>query len=222
MEQETEQANRTRALVDAFVAVRGGDLSQTWLARFSDLSRDGVGTFENEWPALPETVRIDVVRRLDELSEERVELNFGRALRVALDDPSPVVRQLAIAGLWEDDSADLLERLRVMLREDDARRTSALRRLRRWAASPRLPRSSRSRARPPMRCAMIWCAQPQRSVLLRRAAARSGVARSLCGRSGNCSDYSACLRLRRSRTAMQRGACDGDQPRSAVAAADPH
>lgn len=118
MEQETEQRNRARGIVDAFAAVCGGDLSQTWLARFSDLSLDGVRTFEREWSALPESVRVDVVRRLDELSEERVELNFGRALRVALDDPSPVVRQLAIAGLWEDDSADMLERLRGMLRDD--------------------------------------------------------------------------------------------------------
>lgn len=129
MEQETEQTNRTRGIVDAFAAVRGGDLSQIWLARFSDLSRDGARTFRREWSALPESDRIDVVRRLEELSEDRVDLNFGRALRVALDDPSPVVRQLAIAGLWEDESGDLLDRLRGMLREDaspDVRSEAAL------------------------------------------------------------------------------------------------
>lgn len=118
MEQETERANRTQGLVDAFAAVRGGDLSQIWLGRFSDLSREGVKTFEREWPTLPESVRVDVVRRFDELSEERVDLSFGRALRVALGDPSPIVRQVAISGLWEDDSGELLERLRGMLRDD--------------------------------------------------------------------------------------------------------
>ena len=118
MHQETEQANRSRGLVDAFAAVRGGDFSQTWLARFSDLPRDGAKTFEREWAALPEQVRVDMVRRMDELSEDRVELNFGRALRVALEDPSPVVRQLAIAGLWEDESGGLLDRLRSILRDD--------------------------------------------------------------------------------------------------------
>lgn len=118
MEPETEQTNRARGIADAFAAVRGGDLSQIWLARFSDLSRDSARTFQREWTALPESTRVAVVRRLDELSEERVELNFCRALRVALDDPSPVVRQLAITGLWEDDSADLRERLRGMLRDD--------------------------------------------------------------------------------------------------------
>ena len=66
------------------------------------------------WESIPEDNRIDLVRRFDELSEERVELNFGRALRVALDDRSAVVRQLAIAGLWEDESSELLDRLRSM------------------------------------------------------------------------------------------------------------
>jgi HEAT repeat protein len=118
VEQETERDNRTRSLVDAFAAIREGDLSQTWLARFSDLPRDGAKTFRREWAMLPETLRVDVVRRFDTLSEEHVELNFGRALRVALDDPSPVVRQLAIAGLWEDESGELLARLRGILRDD--------------------------------------------------------------------------------------------------------
>lgn len=118
MDQETERENRTRSLADAFAAIREGDLSQTWLARFSDLSRDGVKTFRREWAMLPETNRVDIVRRFETLSEERVELNFGRALRVALEDPSPVVRQLAIAGLWEDESGELLTRLRDVLRDD--------------------------------------------------------------------------------------------------------
>jgi HEAT repeat protein len=118
VEPQTEQENRTRALADAFASVRSGDLSQTWLARFSDLSRDGARSFAREWAALPETVRVDVVRRFDDLSEDRVDLNFGRALRIALEDPSPAVRQLAIGGLWEDESEDLRDCLRRMMRDD--------------------------------------------------------------------------------------------------------
>jgi len=55
---------------------------------------------------------------MDALLEERFDLDFGRALRVALDDSSPVVRQLAVAALWDDDGADLPDRLLTMLRDD--------------------------------------------------------------------------------------------------------
>ena len=41
-------------------------------------------------------------------------------MRIALDDPSPVVRQLAIGALWEDDSRYMLDWLRRTLREDSS------------------------------------------------------------------------------------------------------
>lgn len=88
------------------------------IARLSDLDREGAREFALAWPRLAEERRAAIVRAMDELSEDRVELNFGRALRVALDDPSPVVRQLAVAALWEDERSDLLERLRALLAGD--------------------------------------------------------------------------------------------------------
>jgi HEAT repeat protein len=104
----------------AIAAFREGDLSQTQVARLSDLSRVNARELAAAWESIPEAHRIDLVRRFDELSEERVELNFGRALRVALNDPSAVVRQLAVAGLWEDESSDLLDRLRDILENDES------------------------------------------------------------------------------------------------------
>jgi HEAT repeat protein len=118
VDQSQEQA---RSLVgEAITAIRDGDLSQTQVARLSDLSRADVRTLAAAWETIPEGNRADLVRRFDELSEERVELNFGRALRVALGDRSAVVRQLAVAGLWEDESSELLERLRIMLENDES------------------------------------------------------------------------------------------------------
>jgi len=118
VDHNAEQTLRRRSLIDALTAMRDGDLSQTRMARLSDLSRDGARTLVREWPTIPEDVRIGIVRRCDELSEERVDLDFRRALRVALDDSSAVVRQLAIGGLWEDESAEMLGRLRAMLDDD--------------------------------------------------------------------------------------------------------
>jgi HEAT repeat protein len=116
-----QSQERARSLVgEAITAIRDGDLSQTQVARLSDLSRANARTLAAAWDSIPEGNRVDLVRRFDELSEESVELNFGRALRIALDDRSAVVRQLAVAGLWEDESSELLERLRSMLENDES------------------------------------------------------------------------------------------------------
>lgn len=121
MDQSQEQPQRPRSLVgEAIAAIQDGDLSQTQVARLSDLSRDNERALAAAWDSIPEANRVDLVRRFDELSEERVELNFGRALRIALGDPSAVVRQLAVAGLWEDESSDLLGRLREILENDES------------------------------------------------------------------------------------------------------
>ncbi len=115
---EAAREQPASALTRAISAIRTGDLSQTQVARLSDLSRENAQTLAVAWESIPEGTRIELVRRFDELSEERVEFNFGRALRIALDDSSPVVRQLAVAGLWEDESSELLDRLRNVLESD--------------------------------------------------------------------------------------------------------
>jgi hypothetical protein len=116
-----EQPEKQRSLIgEAIAAIRDGDLSQTQVARLSDLSRANERALAAAWDSIPEGNRVDLVRRFDELSEERVELDFGRALRIALSDPSAVVRQLAVTGLWEDESSDLLDRLRRILENDES------------------------------------------------------------------------------------------------------
>ena len=121
MDLSQEHPDQPRSiLAEAISAIRDGDLSQTQVARLSDLSRNNARVLAAAWESIPEENRIDLVRRFDELSEERVELNFGRALRVALNDRSAVVRQLAVAGLWEDESSELLDRLRDILQNDES------------------------------------------------------------------------------------------------------
>ena len=121
MNQGQEPVEQPRSVVgEAISAIRDGDLSQTQVARLSDLSRVNARTLAAAWNSIPEDNRVSLVRRFDELSEERVELNFGRALRIALGDRSAVVRQLAVSGLWEDESSEYLDRLRVMLENDES------------------------------------------------------------------------------------------------------
>lgn len=135
MNEKTGQSDAPRSLTEAIAAVREGDFSHTRLARFSDLSRDEARVVSASWLEIPEDLRADFVRRLDELSEYRLDVNFRRVLRIALSDPSPVVRQLAVAGLWEDDSRDMLDRLTHLMQTDPSSdvRAEAARALERFA-----------------------------------------------------------------------------------------
>ncbi|MCA9862992.1 MAG: HEAT repeat domain-containing protein [Thermomicrobiales bacterium] len=115
---EQPQAADTRSLHDVLAELRDGDLSEARVARLSDLSREDGRLLARALPTFPESTREAIVRRIDELSEERLDVNFRRALRIALDDPSATVRQLAISALWEEDSTDLLGRLEELLARD--------------------------------------------------------------------------------------------------------
>jgi HEAT repeat protein len=117
-DQEQPQAVDTRSLHDVLAELRDGDFSEARVARLSDLSREDGRILARTWPEFSEATREAIVRRIDELSEERIDVNFRRALRVALEDPSPTVRQLAVLALWEDDSSDLLGRFEDLLQQD--------------------------------------------------------------------------------------------------------
>ncbi len=90
------------------------------VAKFSDLGRAAARIFAAGWPTLPDSTRAEVVREMNALSEDRLDINFGRALRLGLEDASPEVRQLAIEALWEDERTDLAERLLALLDADSS------------------------------------------------------------------------------------------------------
>ncbi|MDQ2653862.1 MAG: HEAT repeat domain-containing protein [Chloroflexota bacterium] len=115
---QQSQVADTRSLHDVLAELRAGDLSHSRVSRLSDLSREDGRILARSWQDFPEETREAIVRRIEELSEERIDVNFRRALRVALDDPSAAVRQLAVSALWEEDSTDLLDRFEALLTQD--------------------------------------------------------------------------------------------------------
>ncbi len=166
MDQVQDNSGQRRSMIaEAIAAFSEGDLSQTHVARLSDLSRVNARELAAAWESIPEEHRINLVRRFDELSEERVELNFGRALKVALNDSSAVVRQLAVAGLWEDESSELLDRLRDILENDEspdvrAQAAAALERFTSKAVVGSLDESVASELRDSLRRSVIDAAAP--------------------------------------------------------------
>jgi HEAT repeat protein len=103
---------------DAIAAIGRGDFVVRELIPLADLGRADTEAFARAWPTFPEDRRERVIRAMAELAETNVQYMFGRALRVALADPSPVVRQLAVAALWEDEGTDLISRLLELVEND--------------------------------------------------------------------------------------------------------
>ncbi|HEY7035766.1 MAG TPA: HEAT repeat domain-containing protein [Thermomicrobiales bacterium] len=94
---------------DAIAAIGRGEFTPRDLIPLADLGRADAALLRRAWPSFTDEQRERAVRAMAEFAESDVQYVFGRALRVALDDSSPVVRQLAIAALWEDEGSDLIE-----------------------------------------------------------------------------------------------------------------
>lgn len=107
-------------LAPTISAIAGGDFSRSRLAALSDLDRVQVKALRRLWLSIPATERHALVLALEELASESVEFNFNQVFRVALSDPNPVVRQLAIRDLWEDTGGDLPAVFLEMLKNDSS------------------------------------------------------------------------------------------------------
>ncbi len=106
---------RLAPTIDAIVE---GDFSRSRLTALSDLNRSRAAYLRQRWLDIPPTERHALMLVLAELAGESVEFNFNRVYRVALEDPDPVIRQLAIGDLWEDEGEDLPRIFLNVLRED--------------------------------------------------------------------------------------------------------
>jgi HEAT repeat protein len=103
---------------EAIEAWQRGWVTALNVTALADLSRTDAALVAGRWADLAAETREAVVRQMLDLAEERVDLQFGRALRLLLDDSSSAVRQLAVAALWEDEGADLPDRLLALIAED--------------------------------------------------------------------------------------------------------
>jgi len=106
------------SLAPTIDAIVGGEFSRSRLAALSDLDRNRVTYLRTRWLDIPETERHALLLALGELADDSLDFNFNRVYRVALDDPSPIIRQLAIGDLWEDEAGDLPGKYVEMLRSD--------------------------------------------------------------------------------------------------------
>ena len=88
------------------------------LIALSDLRLADLRRVQEAWATISDARRLHVVRSLVEESVSNLHVQLGRLLRLALTDPLPDVRILAIRGLWEDREADLVGPLIRILNND--------------------------------------------------------------------------------------------------------
>jgi HEAT repeat protein len=102
------EGERLSALLQGFAS---GKRAASDVVQLSDLGRSLIPIVRSAWPGLPLDARRYLVRQMVDLAESNLALHFGPVFRIALTDPDPEIRALAISGLWEDESADFLEHL---------------------------------------------------------------------------------------------------------------
>jgi hypothetical protein len=120
------------AALDAWADSR---IEQENLVALHDLDRERLALLRTAWPELPEEIRIAVASRADDLQDEVIGFIPGRFFTYLLDDPSPQVRALAVAGLAGEGNAPSTELILDRMLHDTSNdvRTEAAAALEYWA-----------------------------------------------------------------------------------------
>ncbi|MCB0056238.1 MAG: HEAT repeat domain-containing protein [Caldilineaceae bacterium] len=85
----------------------------------SDLTRQDAELVRQDWGMIPVAQRRQLLQSLTDVAEENVSWHLGRLLRIALEDEDPLVRRIAIDGLWEELNNDLIGPLIQILHNDN-------------------------------------------------------------------------------------------------------
>lgn len=151
-----------------------GAKSGTVAGKLSDLSRSDARELAVDWQRLSTGQRRSLVRSMTDQAEANVELNFTRALQVAMRDPDPEIRALAIGGLWEDESwatAEVLLDL-IAIEQHEAVREAIVVALGRYAYLAATDELDGERGST-IRAVLLGASQPSETVSVQRRAIES-------------------------------------------------
>ncbi|MCL4499444.1 MAG: HEAT repeat domain-containing protein, partial [Chloroflexi bacterium] len=90
------------------------------LTKLSGLMPDRLASFTKVWQTMTADRRRRIVRELNELAEDNIELDFEAIFVHCLSDEDEQVRLKAIEGLWESTDRHLMDRLVALLLHDPA------------------------------------------------------------------------------------------------------
>lgn len=93
-------------------------LSMSKLYALTAPTRENMDAFAEVWPEISAQRRRHIIENLVDIAEANFRVDFRRIFRHVLNDADPGVRAMAIEGLWEDESHDLIEHYCMMLEHD--------------------------------------------------------------------------------------------------------
>jgi len=95
------------------------------LMQLSGLNNEEMEQFRRWWPSIPTQQRRKLMEWLVSVAEDNVELDFSPIFRHCLTGEDPVVRERAVAGLWECDDRNLIGPLMTLLKDDSSEQVRA-------------------------------------------------------------------------------------------------
>ncbi len=117
------------ALAPLLDSLRAGNrLPPAALAALSALTRAETDSLRAAWPSIPVSSRETLLVAAAGLTHDEVDVDFTGLATVALDDPVPGVRLLAIEALWESSDRSVATKLTGLLlrdTDDDVRAAAA-------------------------------------------------------------------------------------------------
>lgn len=89
-----------------------------YLHHFSDLEGKDLSAFQSVWPQVHANRRFALLEDLEELAENDTLVAFDSVAQMALTDPDPRVRAVAIRLLWESSDNKVAKQILGMLKKD--------------------------------------------------------------------------------------------------------
>ena len=102
------------------------DIKTSTLLEMSDLSGEDVENFSDIWSKLESEIKVKILKRLTELAEYDVQLDFTSICKLCLSAPEPIVRKSALDGLWElQDRTFIQPLIEILINDTDSAVKSA-------------------------------------------------------------------------------------------------
>ncbi len=88
------------------------------MADFSHISTADMVLFQQFWGQMDISLQHSFLSRLEELTQDNIELDFDAIFKFCLHDPDGGVRKRAIEGLWENEDTGLIRVFTEILKRD--------------------------------------------------------------------------------------------------------